>query len=127
MPDSSFIGYVGNADFHDGSIVSVEQHDGTVSVRVRGASGKLFVVDFRGITSPPNKALHLPGPALRFFETSLSLQPARQVNAVVRRTKGSCVFLRRTFAMSRQQAERVNPESSVEVRLDGFRFNDSRT
>ena len=31
--------------------------------------------------------LHLTGPALRFFETSRSLQPARQVNAVVRRQK----------------------------------------
>lgn len=28
--------------------------------------------------------LHLTGPALRFFKTSRSLQPARQVNAVVR-------------------------------------------
>src|SRR5262249_24085424 len=32
------------------------------------------------------KALHLTGPALRLFETSRSLQPARQVNAVVRVT-----------------------------------------
>ena len=30
------------------------------------------------------QALHLTGPALRFFETSGSLQPARQGNAVVR-------------------------------------------
>jgi Ankyrin repeats (3 copies) len=37
---------------------------------------------------PPNKALHLTGPARRFFETSRSLQPARQVNAVVRRGGG---------------------------------------
>lgn len=29
-----------------------------------------------------NKALHLTGPARGFFETSRSLQPARQVNAV---------------------------------------------
>ena len=34
-----------------------------------------------------NKAFHLTGPALRFFETSRSLQPARQVNAVVRRQR----------------------------------------
>src|ERR1700731_2146642 len=33
------------------------------------------------------QALHLTGPALRFFETSRSLQPARQVNAVVRRQR----------------------------------------
>lgn len=31
----------------------------------------------------PNQPLHLTGPALQFFETSCSLQPARQVNAVV--------------------------------------------
>jgi hypothetical protein len=49
MPDSSFVGYLGDADFHDGSIVSVEQHDGTVSVRIRGVSGKLFVLDFSGV------------------------------------------------------------------------------
>jgi hypothetical protein len=49
MPDSSFVGYVGDADFHDGSIVSVEKHDGTASVRLRGATGKLFVVDFSGV------------------------------------------------------------------------------
>ena len=49
MADSSFVGYVGDADFHDGSIVSVEQHVGTVTIRVRGASGKLFVVDFSGV------------------------------------------------------------------------------
>ena len=35
---------------------------------------------------PPNKALHLTGPALRFSDTSGSLRPARQVNAVVRRS-----------------------------------------
>ena len=32
--------------------------------------------------------LHLTGPALRFFATSRSLRPARQVNAVVRRQDG---------------------------------------
>jgi hypothetical protein len=35
------------------------------------------------------KALHLTGPALRFFETLRSLQPARQVNAIVGRTSRS--------------------------------------
>src|SRR5262249_17452205 len=33
---------------------------------------------------PANQALYSTGPALRFFETTRSLQPARQVNAVVR-------------------------------------------
>ncbi len=40
----------------------------------------------KGLTlrAAANKALHLTGPAIRFFETSRSLQPARQVNAAVR-------------------------------------------
>src|SRR5262245_12641822 len=37
-----------------------------------------------------NKVLHLAGPALRFFKASRSLQPARQVNAVVRPQMGGC-------------------------------------
>ncbi len=37
------------------------------------------------IHSRPNKALHLTGLASRFFATPRSLQPARQVNAIVRR------------------------------------------
>src|ERR1044071_709863 len=36
----------------------------------------------RGIGAA-SQPLHLTGPALRFFETPRSLQPARQVNAVV--------------------------------------------
>jgi len=44
-------------------------------------NGSGWAVDRAGA----NKALHLTGPALRFFETSRSLQPARQVNAVIRR------------------------------------------
>src|SRR5262245_59838170 len=46
----------------------------------------------------PSKALHLTGPASRFFETSRSLQPAPQVNAVVRpleaRQMGNAVKIR---------------------------------
>src|SRR5206468_3586523 len=42
--------------------------------------------EFARTSGPPNKALHVTGPTLRFSETSGSLQPARQVNAVVRRT-----------------------------------------
>src|SRR5437870_409143 len=49
MSQSPFIGYVGDADFHDGSILSVEQQDQTVRVRVRGASGKVFVIEFTGV------------------------------------------------------------------------------
>ena len=49
MSTSSFIGYVGDPDFHDGSILSVEQQEGMARVRVRGASGKHFRVDFNGV------------------------------------------------------------------------------
>src|SRR5262245_6913144 len=45
----SFVGYIGDADFHDGSVLAIERQDGAVCVRVRGASGKLFVVDFGGV------------------------------------------------------------------------------
>ena len=38
-------------------------------------------------TARSNNALHLTGRARRLFETSRSVQPARQVNAVVRRKK----------------------------------------
>src|SRR5262249_25015195 len=46
---SSFVGYVGDPDFHDGSIVTVEKRDDTVRVRVRGFSGKSFLVSFTGV------------------------------------------------------------------------------
>lgn len=49
MPDTTFIAYVGDPDFHDGSILTVDQDGGTVSVRVRGASGRVFVVEFTGV------------------------------------------------------------------------------
>lgn len=49
MLDSLFIGYVGEADFHDGSVLTVERQDETARIRVRGASGKVFVVDFSGV------------------------------------------------------------------------------
>jgi len=49
MADSTFIGYVGDAAFHDGSVLTVEQHDDTTRVRVRGCSGKVFVVTFGGV------------------------------------------------------------------------------
>jgi hypothetical protein len=49
MGDTSFIGYVGEPDFHDGSVVAVERRDDSVRVRVRGASGKVFVAEFSGV------------------------------------------------------------------------------
>ena len=44
---------------------------------------------------------HLTGPALRFFDTSCSLQPARQVNGVVQR--GQLRILTRLFAFQNDQ------------------------
>jgi len=42
--------YIGPAEFHDGHIVSVT-HSGTrTQVKVRGASGKLYLVNFEGVT-----------------------------------------------------------------------------
>jgi hypothetical protein len=49
MATASFVGYVGDADFHDGSVSAVEHVGGTACVRVRGASGKVFAVDFGGV------------------------------------------------------------------------------
>jgi hypothetical protein len=49
MFESTFVGYVGDADLHDGSIVAVEQQDDIVRVHLRGASGKAFVIEFNGV------------------------------------------------------------------------------
>ena len=49
MSPSSFIGCVGDPDFHDGAVLAVEHQNGTARVRVRGVSGKVFVVDFGGV------------------------------------------------------------------------------
>jgi hypothetical protein len=49
MGDTTFIGYVGEPDFHDGSVLSVERADDSVRIRVRGASGKSFVAEFSGV------------------------------------------------------------------------------
>jgi hypothetical protein len=46
MSESSCVSYVGDPDFHDGSILAIERQDGLVRVRVRGASGRVFVVTF---------------------------------------------------------------------------------
>ncbi|HTU90539.1 MAG TPA: hypothetical protein VMF69_10730 [Gemmataceae bacterium] len=51
MSDASFVAYVGEPDFHDGSILALERQDGTLRVRVRGASGKVFVLTFRGVSA----------------------------------------------------------------------------
>jgi hypothetical protein len=46
---SSFVGYVGDPDFHDGSILTVDRRGDVVRVRVRGASGKTFIVHFSAV------------------------------------------------------------------------------
>jgi len=46
---SDFLGYVGDPDLHDGSIASVDQCGDNVRVRVRGFSGKFFIVSFTGV------------------------------------------------------------------------------
>jgi hypothetical protein len=51
MSGSPFVGYVGDADIHDGSVLAVEHRSSELRVRVRGASGRLLVVDFRGVHS----------------------------------------------------------------------------
>ena len=48
MEDTSFIGYVGESDFPDGSITAVERRDDCVYVHVRGANGKAYVLEFCG-------------------------------------------------------------------------------
>ena len=40
---------IGDADFHDGSILAVKHEGSTARVRVLGASGKVFIVDFGGV------------------------------------------------------------------------------
>jgi hypothetical protein len=49
MSNASFVAYVGDPEFHDGSILSVQRQDGVVRVRVCGHSGKIFVVIFSGV------------------------------------------------------------------------------
>ena len=49
MPISSFIGYVGPSDFHDGSILSVEQGESIARVRISGANGSEFLIECRGV------------------------------------------------------------------------------
>jgi len=49
MSDASFVAYVGDSDFHDGSILAVEHQYDVLRVRLRGASGKVYVVTFNGV------------------------------------------------------------------------------
>jgi hypothetical protein len=49
MTDDDFVGYVGDPDFHDGSILRVIADVDVVRVAVRGSSGQEFAVEFRGV------------------------------------------------------------------------------
>lgn len=49
MGENPFIGYVGDRDFHDGSVLAVECEGDSVRVRVSGYSGKTFLVEFFGV------------------------------------------------------------------------------
>lgn len=49
MSNASFVAYVGDPDIHDGTILAVERRDRAIRVRVRGASGREFVVAFGGV------------------------------------------------------------------------------
>jgi hypothetical protein len=46
MSSASFIGFIGDADFHDGSIEAIEEQGAIVRVRIRGASGRIHLVEF---------------------------------------------------------------------------------
>ena len=55
MSNQEFIGYVGDADFHDGHVVTVVREGDTARVRLRGVSGREFVVEFRGVQAVRSK------------------------------------------------------------------------
>jgi hypothetical protein len=49
MIDSSFVAYRGNADFHDGTLLDFHREGSIVRARVRGASKKIYIVEFTGV------------------------------------------------------------------------------
>jgi hypothetical protein len=49
VPESTFVGYVGEPDFHDGYILTVDRVDDSVRVRIRGNSGKTYLVMFGSV------------------------------------------------------------------------------
>jgi hypothetical protein len=55
MSSEEFVGYVGDPDFHDGHVVAVNRDGNMARVRVRGASGREFIVDFHGVQTVHSK------------------------------------------------------------------------
>jgi hypothetical protein len=55
MSNEEFIGYLGDPDFHDGHVVTVSHEGDTTCVRLRGASGREFVVEFCGVRAMRSK------------------------------------------------------------------------
>jgi hypothetical protein len=51
MPLDEFIGYVGESDFHDGHVLSVDHTGAEAIVRVQGGSGQEFLCTFEGVTT----------------------------------------------------------------------------
>jgi hypothetical protein len=51
----TFMGYVGDPDFHDGHIERVQAQNGLLQVIVVGSSGKRYMIEFRGVTRVESK------------------------------------------------------------------------
>ena len=77
MADASdFIGYIGNPDFHDGSVIAVQQGGNTACVLVRGASGRIYTVEFQDVSKV--KANHPEGLLLYALAEMTTLPPCRR-------------------------------------------------
>jgi hypothetical protein len=46
VPESAFLRYVGDPDFHDGQVLGVDQADQSLIVQIQGGSGRVFRVEF---------------------------------------------------------------------------------
>jgi len=49
VSESTFVGYVGEPDFHDGSVLEVDRVDDSLRIRVRGNSGRTYSVVFGNV------------------------------------------------------------------------------
>ncbi|MBI5870840.1 MAG: hypothetical protein HZB44_07795 [Actinobacteria bacterium] len=70
--EPKFMGYVGDPDFHDGNIVDYEQHGRIVQVRVKGSSGKLFLVKFTDVHAV---SFNEPQSMMLYSLTEMSAEP----------------------------------------------------